>query len=327
MRAVAVVMTIVACDKEPPPREPVAPREPPAPAIARPHTGVTVTAHDVAVDGVSIGAARVEDRVTRDTGAAVAFTDDAPAPTVVAAIGALLATGHAAIDIALPGGSTCRAEGARGDVAAVAIMLRPRSIVIGRGGTTGDLDTHGTTRDVIPLFELQLPAKDLSARVRTDLEAGFFANDRVLELIAFDGATARELGAIVDATCKRLPQLLARAPTTAHPIRLKPLCRKIMTHGAFDSDRTLAALPTLDAMTWCYETHQAKPGPIGTATMRFEVEADGSFAKVAVTGLDRKVNECLAWLLAKTTRVEAPPSTAVAMRVTMECNTRCCTGD
>jgi hypothetical protein len=291
----------------------------PEPAVAKPAPGAArliVEASDVKLDGASLGPSPTAAQLAalpRDV-VPLAFTADAPADRVLGLVSTLHGAGHARVDLAsLAAGApkvVCAATAAPASTQAVQLVLADHGVSIGLEGAL-DVFSHKLAT-AIPLdVELATP---------------FFADAPALALAAAPASPARELAALLEVACRTRPAV--RVIPVPPPPRavLKPLCRKLVSKGAFDADRLREAMPSLYAMDLCYQKFEPNPGPRGTVTMTFDIEPTGKLSKATAKGINPDVDRCLTWLLT-TVAIEQPPKARTREVVTAECNTRCCTGD
>lgn len=253
--------------------------------------------------------------------AAIAFTADAPARSVLDVTAALQGAGRARVELALlaaPGAPkvVCSAAAAPTGTAAVQLEL----------GAKDELELG--LEDAIPVFRHD---RVTGAPIDIELDTPFFADAPALALATDPAATAGALAALLELVCPRRSAIrVLPAPAAGPPgppvHRTLPLCRKLQSKSTFDAEQLREAMPSLYAMDLCYRKFEPRQGPRGTATLTFDIEPSGKLANTAAKGLHPDVNRCLAWLL-RTVQVASPPAARTRAVVTAECNTRCCNGD
>lgn len=320
---------------------PIAPTAPrPADAAAPPQhpfgdaRGPIVTASDLILEGASLGIApthlaagdaSLTERLRKVPAAAtLSYTDDAPAAAVLAVLRGLFETGHAHVELvaAVDGkpAAACTVTAALAGADALKIELQDHRVDLGLS-------------EVRPVLSRELGDTRLATHLRDDLAAPFFAKLDAVEIAADLAATGGELRRVMTPLCDQLGAWrvgdFARIEHARRQPRTLPLCRKVIARSpasAYDPELLRASLPQLDAMDLCYRRFARAPGPVGTVTMTLEIEPDGTVGKHAATGLDAEVNRCMAWLVGRS-QFPNPPASAVRVRATAECNTRCCNGD
>lgn len=314
--------------------------EPPAHAPSRPpppfgdQRGLIVTAKDVFLEAASLAIAPgtlaadrslLSERLRRvPAPALLSYTHDAPATAVLAGLRGLFETGHPRVELvtALDGKSTatCSVTAAPAETTALKVELH------------GDRVELGLTA-VRPVLHRELHGTSLVAELRDDLAAPFFNQVGAVEIAVDLAVTGSDLHRVMTGLCNKLTAWrvadYSAIQRARHQPATLPQCRNVIVRSpasGYDPDVLRTALPELDAMDLCYQRFTHEPRPTGTVTMTLEIKHDGTVGGPAATGLDPEVNRCIAWLVGRG-RLAQPPDTAITVRATAECNTRCCNGD
>jgi hypothetical protein len=273
--------------------------------------GLVVTKSEVRVDGTSVGVAPAQ--IATDRAAVVAaiaaavrrrpgepfalsYTDDAAAPAVLDAVGALNAAGaaftiHNLVDDRPHPLCALAAAAAPGPDDGLVQL----SITIGAGRWRVAVSRIDDVVDATSIAQVASKLRDLKS-------SAFFVDRADLELAAAPGTAGAELTPVLDALCAAgFREVRPRPPgEVAAPLAVPTV--------SFGQPTVLGDLDQViirrylkrehDKLVACFDrARKTKPALGGTVTARFVIDASGRVTTSAATGVDPALAACVAGVI------------------------------